>query len=42
MNAPLAKDGTWHLRLADGRELHRHYFTRESARAQIAQLAALL
>ena len=42
MNAYLAKDGTWHIRLADGRELRRHYFTRESARAQIAQLAALL
>jgi uncharacterized protein GlcG (DUF336 family) len=41
MNAYLAKDGTWHIRLADGRELRRHYFTCESARAQIAQLAAL-
>jgi hypothetical protein len=41
MNAYLAKDGTWHIRLADGRELRRHYFTRESARTQVAQLAAL-
>jgi hypothetical protein len=28
MNAYLAKDGTWHIRLADGCELRRHYFTR--------------
>jgi hypothetical protein len=41
MNAYLAKDGTWHIRLADGCELRRHYFTRQSAWAQIAQLAAL-